>query len=51
MRPQATGKSSEALRILKRRLVRAIFNLLQADLDQIGLAPYAAPSATHEPAA
>jgi transposase len=35
LRLQATGKSKrEALRVLKRRLVRVIFNLLQADLDQ-----------------
>jgi hypothetical protein len=35
LRLQATGKSKrEALRVLKRRLVRVIFNLLHADLDQ-----------------
>jgi transposase len=51
-RPQATGKSKpEALRVLKRRLVRVIFNLLHADLDQTGLGPSAAPLPAHEPAA
>jgi hypothetical protein len=31
---QAAGKSKrEALRVLKRRLVRVVFNLLHADLD------------------
>ena len=34
-RLQAAGKSKrEALRVLKRRLVRVVFNLLHADLDQ-----------------
>jgi hypothetical protein len=34
LRLQATGKSKrEALRVLKRRLARVVFNLLQADLD------------------
>jgi hypothetical protein len=32
---QAAGKSKrEALRVLKRRLVRVVFNLLHADLNQ-----------------
>ena len=51
-RLQATGKSKrEALRVLKRRLVRVIFNLLHADLDQTGLGQSAAPLPAHEPAA
>jgi transposase len=51
-RLQATAKSKrEALRVLKRRLVRVIFNLLHADLDQAQLAPSAAPLATRESAA
>ena len=38
MRLQATGNSKrEALRVLKRRLARVIFNLLHADLDQAQL--------------
>jgi hypothetical protein len=37
-RLQAAGKSKrEALRVLKRRLVRVVFNLLQADLHQARL--------------
>jgi hypothetical protein len=37
-RLQAAGKSKrEALRVLKRRLVRVAFNLLHADLDQAQL--------------
>jgi hypothetical protein len=37
-RLQAAGKSKrEALRVLKRRLVRVVFNLLHADLDQAQL--------------
>jgi hypothetical protein len=44
MRLQATGKSKrEALRVLKRRLVRVIFNLLHADLDETELGQCAAP--------
>jgi hypothetical protein len=40
MRLQAAGKSKrEALRVLKRRLVRVIFNLLHADLNQAQLDP------------
>jgi len=51
-RLQATGKSKrEALRVLKRRLVRVIFNLLHADLDQTGLGQSAAPLPAHEPTA
>ena len=43
IRLQATGKSKrEALRVLKRRLARVIFNLLQADLDQAQLGTSAA---------
>jgi hypothetical protein len=35
---QAVGKSKrEALQVLKRRLVRVVFNLLHADLDQAQL--------------
>jgi hypothetical protein len=46
MRLQATGKfKREAVRVLKRRLVRVIFNLLHADLDQTGLGQSAAPLA------
>ena len=49
---QAAGKSKrEALRVLKRRLVRVIFNLLHADLDQTDLDQSAAPLPAHEPAA
>ena len=52
MRLQAAGKSKrEAVRVLKRRLVRVIFNLLHADLDQTGLDPSAALLPAHEPAA
>ena len=52
MRLQATGKfKREALRVLKRRLVRVIFNLLHADLDQTGLDPSAALLPAHESAA
>jgi transposase len=52
MRLKATGKSKrEALRVLKRRLVRVIFNLLNADLHQAQLNSSAAPLATREPAA
>jgi hypothetical protein len=37
-RLQAEGKSKrEALRVLKRRLVRVVFDLLHADLDQAQL--------------
>ncbi len=37
-RLQAAGKSKrEALRVLKRRLVRVVFNLLHADLHQARL--------------
>jgi hypothetical protein len=44
MRLQATGKSKrEALRVLKRRLARVIYNLLHADLDQPGLGQSAGP--------
>jgi transposase len=51
-RLQATGKSKrEALRVLKRRLVRVIFNLLHADLDQAGLDPSAVLLPAHESAA
>jgi transposase len=52
MRLQAAGKSKrEAVRVLKRRLVRVIFNLLHADLDPAELAPSAASLPAHEPAA
>ena len=52
MRLQAGGKSKrEALRVLKRRLVRVVFNLLHADLDQAPLDQSAAPLPAHEPAA
>jgi transposase len=52
MRLQAAGKSKrEALRVLKRRLVRVIYNLLQADLDQTRPDPSTALLPTHEPAA
>jgi transposase len=44
MRLQAAGKSKrEALRVLKRRLVRVVFNLLRADLDPARLDQSAAP--------
>jgi hypothetical protein len=46
------GKSKrEALRVLKRRLVRVVFNLLLADLHQTGLGQPAAPSPAQNPAA
>jgi transposase len=46
-RLQATGKSKrEALRVLKRRLARVVFNLLHADLNQS-----AAALPAHQPAA
>jgi hypothetical protein len=52
MRLQAKGKSKrEALRVLKRRLVRVVFNLLHADLDQGRPAPSTALLPAHEPAA
>jgi transposase len=52
MRLQATGKfKREAVRVLKRRLVRVIFNLLHADLDQTGLGQSAARLPAQEPAA
>jgi transposase len=51
-RLQATGKSKrEALQVLKRRLVRVIYNLLQADLHQAQVNSSAAPLPAHEPAA
>jgi transposase len=51
-RLQATGKSKrEALRVLKRRLVRVIYNLLQADLHHAQVNSSAAPLPAHEPAA
>jgi len=51
-RLQATGKSKrEALWVLKRRLVRVIYNLLQADLHQARPAPSTALLPAHEPAA
>jgi transposase len=37
--------------VAERRLVRVVFNLLHADLDQTELAPSAAPLPAHEPAA
>jgi hypothetical protein len=52
LRLQAAGKSKrEALRVLKRRLVRVVFNLLHADLDQARPAPSTALLPAHEPAA
>ena len=52
MRLQATGKSKrEALRILKWRLARVVFNLLHADLDQSQLGQPAAPVPAPQPAA
>jgi transposase len=51
-RLQAAGKSKrEALRVLKRRLVRVVFKLLHADLDQAHLVPSGACLSAHEPAA
>jgi transposase len=51
-RLQATGKAKrEALQVLKRRLVRVVFNLLHADLHQTQLDQSAAPLPAHEPAA
>ncbi len=51
-RLQATGKSKrEALRVLKRRLVRVIFNLLHADLHQTEPGQPAAPLPAQNPAA
>jgi transposase len=49
---RAAGKSKrEALRVLKRRLVRVVFNLLHADLHQAQLNSSAAPLPAREPAA
>jgi hypothetical protein len=51
-RLQAAGKSKrEALRVLKRRLVRVVFNLLHADLGQPRLGPSATPVPAPQPAA
>ena len=51
-RLQAAGKSKrEALRVLKRRLVRVILNLLHADLDQTGRGQSATPLPAQNPAA
>jgi transposase len=50
--PPGGGKSKrEALRVLKRRLVRVVFKLLHADLDQAHLVPSGARLSAHEPAA